>query len=175
MCCLLGLVLVIAACDKSGGVTPADRQLTIGEAAKYAYDAGFRTEAQLVDVVAIAVSESSLRTLARKWHPEYGYRPTYDEIGVEGPSSAWNAAHTQQVHSDRGLWQISSRAWPQYADIQTDDPAEAARLVWIISKHGTYFGLWDSYKTGMVQKHATSAYDGWPAIQPIVHNFLASM
>jgi len=186
MCCALAFVLVMAACQhgsssrgSSGNADRkadrnADGKLTIEEAVKYAYDAGFRTEARLVDIVAIAVSESSLQVHGRRWHPEYGFRPASAVIGVRGPANVWNANRTRQLHSDRGVWQISSRAWPQYSDAQTDNPATAARLAWIISKHGQDLRAWDVYKSGAAQKHRTMAYDGWPAIQPIVHSFLAS-
>jgi len=125
-------------------------------------------------MVAIGISESSLVINARKWHPEYGYRPATDRIEVEGPKSAWNADHTRQLNSDRGIWQISSHFWPSYTDAQTDDPAQAARAAWAISKRGTDFAPWDTYKTKVAQTHVTNALDGWPAIQPLVRQFLAS-
>jgi hypothetical protein len=150
-------------------------QLTIPQAIPFAYDAGFHTEDQLVTVVSIGVAESSLWTKFRHWHPEYGYRPATDVIGVQGPSTVWNADHTQQVHSDRGLWQISTHWWPQYNDARSDDPAEAARVVWEMSKGGTDFRPWDSwYKNKTAQRHYDEAYNGWPAVRPLVRQFLAT-
>jgi Lysozyme like domain len=179
---LLVLVALLGACVSacgSGGHRAGDparrsNQLTIPQAMQIAYDAGFRTEAQLTAMVGIGIAESSLVTNARKWHPEYGYRPATDVIGVQGPKSAWNANHTQQLNSDRGVWQISSHFWPQYRDAQTDDPAQAARVAWVISKQGTNFTPWDTYKVKVAQRHATAAFDGWPAVQPLVREFLAS-
>lgn len=150
------------------------RQLTIEQAIGVAYKAGFRTEAKLVAIVAIGVAESSLRTNARNWHPEYGLRPAGDRIGVTGPASAWNASHTRQQHSDRGLFQISSHWWPQYSDAQADDPATAARIAFSISRSGTDFSKWDTYKYGSAMEHFDRAYRGWAAVRPKVRAFLAS-
>ena len=150
------------------------RQLTVEQAIGIAYNAGFRSEAKLVAIVAIGVAESSLRTKARNWHPEYGLRAASHRIGMTGPASAWNASHTRQQHSDRGLFQISSRWWPQYSDAQTDDPATAARIAFSISRSGTDFAKWDTYKYGSAKQHFDQARDGWPAIRPKVRAFLAS-
>jgi len=119
--------------------------LTVDQALQYAYDAGFRTVSDLQAVVGIGQAESSLVTRTRRWHPEYGCRPTSDAIGVVGPASVWNTAHTQQMQSDRGVWQISTHFWPQFTDAQTDNPESAARAVWEISSHGADFGQWDTY------------------------------
>jgi len=173
------LLCSAAACGKGGGgdrgaaPAPSDR-LTIPQTLQIAYDAGFHTEDQLAAVVAIGISESSLVIKARRWHPEYGVRPVSAALGVPGPTEAWDAEHTQQVNSDRGVWQISSHWWPQYTDAQTDDPAQAAQAVWEISKHGRDFTPWDTYKAKVAQKHYTTAFDGWPAVGPLVKDFLAS-
>jgi len=148
--------------------------LTIPQTLQVAYDAGFHTEPQLTAVVSIGIAESSLIVEARKWHPEHGFRRTTDVIGVRGPASVWNATHTRQLHSDRGIWQISSRSWPNYRDARVDDPAQAAAVVWEISNHGRNFMPWDVYKAGVAQKHYDVAVNGWPAVRPLVQQFLAS-
>jgi Lysozyme like domain len=172
------LLCSAVACGKSGGRRAADGgnsdRLTIPQTLQIAYDAGFRTEAQLTAVVGIGIAESSLIIKARKWHPEYGMRPASTAIGVQGPRSAWNKQHTQQLNSDRGVWQISSHFWPQYSDAQTDDPVQAARVVWEISKHGRDFTPWDTYKAQVVQKHAVTPLAGWPAVRPLVTAFLVT-
>jgi hypothetical protein len=137
----------------SGGACPTARppstyageELTVAEALDAAYAAGFHTVAQLRAVVGIGRAESSLTSKARRWHPEFGCRPASDVIGVQGPSSAWNAGHTRQMNSDRGIWQISSHFWPQYTDAQTDSPRAAASVVWSISRHGTDFSPWNTW------------------------------
>jgi hypothetical protein len=146
--------------------------LTIDETARVAYDAGFRTEQQLVAIVSIAIAESSLVPNQRHWHPEYGYRPQTDVIGVEGPPWAWNATHTLQLHSDRGIFQISSRSWPQYTDALCDNPAEAAKVAFTISGHGRDFSLWDVHKSQLAQAHYDRATNGWPAVRPVIQQFL---
>jgi Lysozyme like domain len=157
-----------------GSLTRAGVQLTIPQVIHYAYDAGFHDEDTLVTVVSIAIAESSLWTQWRHWHVEYGYRPATDAIGVEGPANVWNANHTQQVHSDRGLWQISTHWWGQYSDARSDNPAEAAKIVMEMSKLGTDFRPWDSwYKNKNALKHYDTAYNGWPAVRPIVRQFLS--
>jgi hypothetical protein len=150
-------------------------QLSIPQVIQYAYDAGFRGEETLTIVTAIAVAESALWTQWRNWHTEYGYRPASEPFGVEGPAWAWNANHTQQVHSDRGLWQISSYWWGKYSDARADNPAEAAKVVVEMSKLGTNFDPWDSYAdTRNAQRHMDSAFNGWPAVRPYVRAFLAN-
>jgi hypothetical protein len=155
--------------------TYAGVRLTVQQAVRTAYDAGFRTEGPLLAVIAIGIAESGLVTKARNWHPELGYRPRNAVIGVQGPRSAWNRAHTQQLNSDRGAWQISSHAWPQYKDAQTDKPATAAKIMFTISRHGTDFTPWDTYTSGSARQYYDASHDGWPAIRPIVRRFLASV
>ena len=134
------------ACDVAQpSSTHAGVALTVDQALLYAYRAGFHTVSELQAVVGIGEAESSLVTQTRRWHPEYGCRPASNAIGVLGPATVWNTAHTQQMHSDRGVWQISSHFWPQYTDAQTDNPATAAQATWEISSHGTDFGRWDTY------------------------------
>lgn len=154
--------------------TLTGRQLSVDEVIATAHAAGFRSETQLVSVTSVAIAESSLWSRTRNWQPQHGYRPASDRIGVEGPRAAWNASHTQQLNSDRGLWQVSSRWWPQYGDAQLDDPAQAARIVYSMSSGGTKFGAWDSFASGTAQRTWDRAYDGWPAVRPLVKRFLAS-
>jgi hypothetical protein len=130
--------------------------LTVNQTLKYAYDAGFRSVNQLQLIVGIGKAESSLVTQTRNWHPEYGCRPASNVIGTQGPASAWNGSHTQQINSDRGVWQISSHFWPQYTDAQTDDPAQAARAMFTISKSGSDFGPWDTFVSGSAQSNLPS-------------------
>lgn len=123
----------------------ASRQLTIPEVLTVAKAAGFTTTDQLLTVLAIGIAESSLWSGARNWHPEYG-----------------------TTACDRGIWQISSHWWPQYTDAQCDDPAQAAKIVWTLSNSGTDFTPWDTYQSGAAQRHYDEAFDGWPALRPLV-------
>ncbi len=154
----------------------AGTQLTVAQVIQIAYDAGYRSETRLLSVVAVAVAESTLYDHARNFDPALGYRPASDVIGVEGPASVWNASHTRQLQSDRGIWQVSSYYWPSYTDAQTDDPSTEARTaVWTISKGGTDFSPWISWQVGYAQAHFDAAVDGWPALRPIVRQFLAAV
>jgi hypothetical protein len=125
--------------------TYAGATLTVEQVLDAAYSAGFHTVAQLRAVVGIARAESSLTTRTRRWHPEFGCRPASDRIGVQGPATAWNPGHTRQMHSDRGLWQVSSHFWPEFTDAQTDSPRAAAAVVWEISRHGADFSPWNTW------------------------------
>lgn len=138
-----------------------------------AFRAGFRSEARLLAATSIAIAESSLNAKARNWHPEYGFRPKSDVLGVAG-APAVRSADGRQLHSDRGMWQISSHAWPRYTDAQCDDPIRAARVAFAISNGGTDFSPWDPYAAGTAQNHYDHAIDGWPAVRPVVEAFLAS-
>ena len=166
------MIVAVAGCSGGAKNSGGGPKLKIADVLPIAYAAGFHTEAQLTAVVSIGIAESSLRVHARKWHPEYGYRPKSAVIGVQGPENVWNSTHTQQLNSDRGLWQISSHWWPQYSDAQTDDPAQAAAIMWTISKHGTDFSPWDTYKSGAAQRYRLTATDGWDAVLPQVRAFL---
>lgn len=148
------------------------RKLSVAETMSIVYDAGFRDERTLLTVTSIAIAESSLYTRLRHWHPEHGYRPAGSVLGVQGPSWVWSSAGTQ-AHADRGLFQIHSYYWPQYTDAMTDDPAQAARLVHAISKGGTDFTPWHAYTSGDAQRSWDAAYNGWPALRPLVRAFLS--
>lgn len=147
------------------------RQVNIAHVLSAAVGAGFTTSDQLLAVLAIGVAESSLWSAARKWHPEYGYRPITDIIGVRGPPDVWK--NGRQMNSDRGLWQISSHWWPKHADAECDNVARAAHLVFDISEGGRNFRIWDPFKAGRVQRHYDVAFNGWPALRPVVDDFLA--
>jgi hypothetical protein len=79
------------------------------------------------------------------------------------------------MHSDRGLWQISSWWWSEYPDRRTDDPAEAAEIVFELSERGTDFTPWDSFLSGSAEAHFDRAFDGWPALRPVVTEFLQEL
>ena len=138
-----------------------------------AYQAGFRSEEQLLTVTSIAVRESSLYQRTRHWQPQFGYRPSGSQLAVQGPGWVYSWEGTQ-LHADRGLWQISSHWWPQYSDAAVDDPYQAARIVHSISKGGADFNAWDTYRAGDAQRHWDAAVDGWPALRPEVQAFLGS-
>jgi hypothetical protein len=134
------------------------------------YNAGFTSGADLLAGTAIPMAESSMWTQARNWHPDYHCRPATDYIGVQGPASVWSSDHTQQLHSDRGLWQISSHSWPQYNDHITDAPGFAAGAV--VDIHAAQgWNAWDTYKSGAAQAHYDAAVGGFPAVRPLVEYF----
>jgi hypothetical protein len=128
-------------------------QLSLVAVISYAHEAGFSCADELLTAVAIAVAESSLYPTIRNPHPEYGRR--------------FNGS----VHADRGLWQISSYWWPEYSDRRADDPASAARIAYSISDRGRDFSAWDTYDNGAAQHHFDQAFDGWPALRPVVTAF----
>ncbi len=132
------------------------------------WSVGFHTEIALLNALSIARGESGFYVKARNWLPGDGFRPAGTQIGVEGPAAAWNQNHTLQGHSDRGLWQFNSKAWPSVQDWQTDDPLEAARVVWVASKQGTEWKPWGFDED---EHH----YDSFHAeLQPFVSQFLAT-
>jgi hypothetical protein len=151
--------------------TYAGQELTLLQVLNFAYSAGFKTTDSLVGAAALAIAESGLWTQARNWKPELGYRDASDVIGVKGPPEAWSPNGRQQLHSDRGLWQLSSLWWPA-PDSVVDDPAAAAVIVFGISRGGCDFSLWSSFTSGSAQKHFDEAFDGWPALRPVVKDFL---
>ena len=79
-------VMQLASAASDPPSTYSGTRLTAKQAAQYAYNAGFRTENQILAVVSIGIVESGLVTQARNWHPEFGYRPASDAIGVQGPA-----------------------------------------------------------------------------------------
>lgn len=137
---------------------------------QYAYAAGFTTVDELRTIVRIGIAESSLDVRVRNWHPSYANRGVVcraasDVIGVQGPASVWNAAHTRQEHSDRGAWQISSFFWPQYSDAYVDNPATAAHAA-----HDIYVG---GDGTGFAQWDTANSLGSQPTVQQ-VQSFIAS-
>lgn len=121
-----------------------NRQLTIAQVLSILPAAGFVAKDQRLTVLAIGIAESGLHTAARNVHPEYG-----------------GAA-------DRGIWQISAHSWPQYSDLSCDTPTLAADIVFALSNGGTNFTPWDTFKSGAAQRHYDTAFDGWPALRPLV-------
>jgi len=177
---LIGSVMALCSCSPLASTKIPDiqhsmtdthsKQVGIAFVLSAARKAGFTTPDQLLSVLAIGIAESSLWSAARTWHPEYGHRPATDIIGVQGPAEVWKDG--RQMHSDRGLWQISSYWWPRYTDAECDNFTRAAHIVFAISKGGRDFRLWDPFKAGTAQKHYDVAYDGWPALRPLVGKFL---
>lgn len=151
--------------------TYAGKQVTLEYAMNILYGAGFRTEDQLLGGLGVAIGESDLWTQARNWQPQWGWRPASDVIGVRGPNAAWSK-DKRQMHSDRGMFQISSYWWPKITDAEADDPALAADDIFHLSKNGTDFSIWDSFRSGRAQTHFDKSFSGWPALRPIVRHFL---
>lgn len=131
--------------------------------------AGFRTEAHLTNGLAIAAGESGYFVRARNWLPSSGFRPAGTVIGVEGPAAAWNHDHTQQGHSDRGLYQINTRFHFRFDDAQCDDPAEAAKVLWSMTGGGVDWRAWGWAKP--IEEHYAKHF---PAARTIVQAFLAA-
>lgn len=146
------MLLVLGACQ-SVPIPAQVQQLSIIEAVEIAHGAGFACTGQLLSAVAIAVAESSLRTGATNDHSEYGPRDN------------------GSVHHDRGVWQVSSYWWPEYSDEDMADPRKSARAAYEISQGGTDFSPWDSWDNGNAQRHFDEAFDGWPALRPVIMEF----
>jgi hypothetical protein len=144
---------LIAAFTTAGIGDVAAAQLTVREVMAVAHAAGFACGEPLMLAVAVAVAESSLNPHAKNMHPEYGMQ--------EGGN----------LHIDRGLWQISTYWWPAYSDDKAFDPAGAAAAAFDVSQGGKDFTPWDSYDTGVAQRHLDVAFDGWPALRPIVNSY----
>jgi TPR repeat protein/peptidoglycan/xylan/chitin deacetylase (PgdA/CDA1 family) len=151
--------------------TYAGKQVSLEYAMNVLYAAGFHTEEQLLGGLGIAIGESDLWTAARNWQPQWGWRAQTDVIGVRGPNATWSK-DKRQMHSDRGMFQISSYWWPNISDAEADDPPLAAADIFDLSKDGTDFSIWDSYRSGRAQSHFDKPFSGWPALRPIVRNFL---
>ena len=149
----------------------AGTQITLEYAMNVAYAAGFQNEDSLLKVLGVAIGESDLWTSARNWQPQWGWRPLSDVIGLNGPKSAWSA-NRQQMHSDRGLFQLSSHWWPDITDSDADNPRIAAAKAFGLSKNGTDFSLWDSYQSRRAMAQFDQSFEGWPELRPIVRNFL---
>jgi hypothetical protein len=169
---VLGALVHTASAAPDPPSTYAGTRLTVRQAMRAAYRAGFRTERQLVTVTAIGIAESGLVTRTRNWHPEFGYRSASAAIGVQGPGSVWSS--NRQMHADRGVWQISSHWWPQYTDAQTDNPATAARIMFSISRRGTDFSPWNTFTGGDADAYYNGSHDGWPALGPVARSVIAA-
>jgi hypothetical protein len=152
-CIVRKLATSIAAFLISGVGAASAAQLSVLEVTAIAHAAGFECGEPLQLAVAVAVSESSLNPYAKNMHPEYGMQ--------EGGN----------LHIDRGLWQISTYWWPAYSDDKAFSPAGAAEAAFEVSQGGKDFTPWDSYDSGAAQRHLDVAYDGWPALRPIIEAY----
>lgn len=140
----------------------------------FLWNAGFRDHDHLMWGMAIAEGESGLWPHARNWLPSSGFRPAGTVVGVQGPAAAWDAPHLRQGHSDRGLFQINSKAWPKFPDNACDDPAFACALVWAMTRSGSD---WSAWGFGAGAAHYARFFDGdggYPPLRPLVAAFLAS-
>jgi len=87
---------------------------------------------------------------------------------VQGPPAAWNRDHTQQGHSDRGLFQYNSYWFRHLTDAVCDDPALACTAL----KAHTDKNGWGSWGWGKpIDEHYGQFM---PELRPIVQQFLAS-
>src|SRR4029077_9860236 len=125
----------------------------------------------LLGAAALAIAESGLWTRARNWKPDQGYRDASEVIEVKGPPEAWSP-DGRQMHSDRGIWQISSLWWLE-PDGVVDDPTKAAVIAYALSRGGCDFSAWNSFNSGAAQKHFDQAFEGGPPLRPLVKEFLA--
>ncbi len=107
---------------------PTDRAMTMVEVAQIALNAGFRGES-LAIAVAIAMAESRLN-------------PRAFRAEADNPLGG----------RDRGLWQINSKANPQYAnDEEMFDPTKNAAAAWALSNGGTNWKPWYKAKTKLAR------------------------
>ena len=52
-----------------------------------------------------------------------------------------------------GLWQINTRAWPQWSPEELKDPRRNAEAAFAISKGGTNWNPWSTFKNGTYQRY----------------------
>ncbi|MEJ7764345.1 MAG: hypothetical protein WKF86_02520, partial [Acidimicrobiales bacterium] len=104
--------------------------------ARVAYDAGFRAE-PLVTAVAVGLAESECNPLAK---------------GPNGPTTGCTSGSV-----DRGLWQINSCYHPTVTDLCAYDAACNAVATYRISKGGTDWRPWSTYRYGNYLSRITEA------------------
>ena len=66
---------------------------------------------------------------------------------------------------DRGLWQINSKWHPEVSDACAFDPNCAASAVFKISRGGTYWNDWVTFRNGSYQKYLDMARGAYAAFQ----------
>lgn len=108
--------------------------MSIDDAAKVAYQAGFRDEA-LVTAVAIAGAES-------------GYSETQVFDG--------NPGQTNPEHSV-GYWQINLLAHPEYSEANMKKGLNNAQAAYTLSGGGSDFSAWSTYNDGKYLAHKSEA------------------
>ena len=116
--------------------------ITPDEAASYAQAAGFPAE-EIPTIVAIAQAESGLRT-----------QVIADNLAAGGTSVRYrgDAPPPGVSSSDRGVLQINDKWHPEVTDDQAFDPGEAFAAAYQISKQGSDFTPWSTYKNGAYQQ-----------------------
>lgn len=138
-----GQAPAVAPLPAPGPVPPSGR-LTARQIAAHARAAGFTGQA-LTTAVAVSLAESGGRPRARCYNTGHG-------------CSAKPRPTTKST--DRGLWQINDRAWPDIPTACADDPACAARAAWRISRGGKTWRPWSAYKSGRYARYLDDALAG---------------
>jgi hypothetical protein len=108
--------------------------LTRDQAMSYAYDAGFRGDAQKV-IVAIAYAESGFNTTARNCYGLFGSN--------RGGAQA----------CDRGILQFNSYWHPEVTNDCADNPSCAFQQAYRVSGSGTKFSAWTTYNNSEYKKY----------------------
>ena len=119
------------------------------EAIQYAQAAGFSGDSLSI-VIGIAHAESSLKVNIIADNMADGtVKVRYQgDPKPDGVSS-----------SDRGILQINDRWHPEVSDTQAFDPASAFIAGYAISKQGTDFTPWSTYKSGAYARYAPAVDD----------------
>ena len=117
------------------------------ERAQFAYNAGFRNTNSieaLTIILAISQAECGMGSA------------TGCEYGCDAGGDAAN--------STCGIWQIYQPAHPGTRACASD-PACCATLAWAISNHGTSFGAWSTYNSGVFRNYLAEARVAAIAVQ----------
>lgn len=115
-------------------------RLTLPEVAQVAKAAGFTGEG-LVNAVCVAIAESG------------SYRG--GSWGCDPIARLVNLGTVRSI--DRGVWQINDYWHPEVIDWKADTPALAAKEAYRISKQGTDWNAWSTWKNGSAQARRSLA------------------
>lgn len=113
----------------------ANTVLSASEIAVYARGAGF-TGQSLATAIAVALAESAGNTEA--YNPE-------------------TAAGTPEGMGSYGLWQVYLKVHPEYDPDSLTDPAYNAAAAFSISRSGTNWSPWSTYKNKAYLAHIPAA------------------
>jgi nucleoid-associated protein YgaU len=138
-----------------------------------AYQAGFRSEEQLLIVTSIASANPPCISRPATGSPSSDIGPAGSQLGVQGPGWVYGGDGSAAARGPGAVAdQLAVVAAVRRRNGRRPVPGGPLCLHDLQGRHGLQ--PWDTYRGGAAQRHWDNAVDGWPALRPEVQAFLRS-